>query len=491
MAASVDLLASGRKKPRRRIQALLVVAVVATVAVAAGHWAAAKFVQQPKRHGAVAFAPHDAEKPAKASPPATSAPSLGTMAGSGVEAAPSCATPPQGTVVDVAPEDGRDLRDWLFELAAEGGLGIVIAEGVRGRPAARFPTDISWRAKLDVLAEAADFSYGFRDGLIEVVENPPPPPTLPLDPADESRTAGPVSKAVARRLSNARARDVARVVEDSFGDRGLAATADEASNSLVLSGNAEIIDEGFDLVDSLDVARRRFLLEARIVEMLSAARNELGVQWRLQSGDFGASANFPASASEGGDGSEITVATAGTTSLRARLSALEAEGKVRVIARPRVLVVEGRPALIESVRILRVRLPDRSAVVTDADDVLAPDAGRAVEEFPVGISLRVEPSLLGGGAVALRIAAKSSTLGEPLPPDDIPEEFSRLVEAELVVADGRTAVLGGLSRVGRSRRAAGIPVLRDIPLVGRIFGRRAEERDREELLVLVTPRLLP
>ena len=78
------------------------------------------------------------------------------------------------------------------------------------------------------------------------------------------------------------------VSENGFAGRGLAATADEASNALVLSGAAEIIDEGFDLVDSLDVARRRFLLEARIVEMLSATRNELGIQWRLQSGDFGA-----------------------------------------------------------------------------------------------------------------------------------------------------------------------------------------------------------
>lgn len=480
MAASVDLLALGRKKPRRKIRAILVMAILATVSAAVRYRAPEKLEDRP---GPAVVAPRNESEREEETLPLSMPVSLDASAGSDF-AALSQADP-------VAPAlgDRRDLQDRLFELAAEGGLGIVVAEGVTGRPAVRFPPDLSWRAKLDVLAEASGFSYAVRDGLIEVFENVPAPP--PLDPPVAVRTTEPDSKVVVRRLSNARARDVARVVEDSFGGRGLAATADEASNSLVLSGSTNVIEEGFDLVGSLDVARRRFLLEARIVEMLSAARSELGIQWRLQSGDFGAAANFPAAASEGGDASEITVATAGTTSLRARLSALEADGKVRVIARPRVLVVEGRPALIESVRILRVRLPDRSAVVTDADEVVAPDAGRAVEEFPVGISLRVEPSLLGGGEVALRIAAKSSTLGEPLPPDDIPEEFSRLVEAELVVADGRTAVLGGLSRVGRSRRGAGIPVLRDIPFVGRLFGRRAEERDREELLVLVTPKLLP
>jgi general secretion pathway protein D len=262
---------------------------------------------------------------------------------------------------------------------------------------------------------------------------------------------------------------------------------------LVISGTEASVLEAAALIEALDVPRRRFLLEARIVEMLTATRSELGIQWRLDSGDFGAGVNFPAdeSGNSGGDGSEITVATTGTISLRARLSALEADGKVRVIARPRVLVVEGRPALIESVRILRVRLPDRATVVADSDDFSAPDAGLAVQEFPVGISLRVEPSLVGGGDISLHIVAKSSTLGEPLPPDNIPEEFSRLVEADVIVASGHTAVLGGLSRVGRSRRSAGVPLLRDLPWVGALFGRRGHERDSEELLVLVTPRLLP
>jgi type II secretory pathway component GspD/PulD (secretin) len=484
MAASVDLLAVGRKKPPRKVWAVLVLALAATAAVAARYMAQAIQERPAGRVVAVVPASPAVEKNEETPPSESPLPPIDGAFDSGV----ATAGPPADVGRAAAVEKDRDLRDWLFELAGQAGLGIVVAQGVSGRPAARFPPGISWRAKLDVLADTSGFSYGIDDGLIRVFETAPAP--LP-PPIDDPRTAEPVSTVAVRRLSNARARDVARVVENSFAGRGLAATADEASNALVLSGATEIIDEGFDLVDSLDVARRRFLLEARIVEMLSATRNELGIQWRLQSGDFAGVVNFPASATEGGDGSEITVATAGTTSLRARLSALEADGKVRVIARPRVLVVEGRPALIESVRILRVRLPDRSAVVTDADEVVAPDAGRAVEEFPVGISLRVEPSLLGGGEVALRIAAKSSTLGEPLPPDDIPEEFSRLVEAELVVADGRTAVLGGLSRVGRSRSGAGVPLLREIPLVGRLFGRRAEERDREELLVLVTPRLLP
>jgi general secretion pathway protein D len=118
------------------------------------------------------------------------------------------------------------------------------------------------------------------------------------------------------------------------------------------------------------------------------------------------------------------------------------------------------------------------------------DSGRAFDEIPVGVTLNVEPSLQGDGNVVLRITAKSSTLGPPQPPDGIPEELSRRVEAEVAVADGDTAVLGGLLREGRSRSGSGVPVLRSIPVFGALFGEKQRSRDVEELIVLVTPHLV-
>jgi len=92
--------------------------------------------------------------------------------------------------------------------------------------------------------------------------------------------------------------------------------------------------------------------------------------------------------------------------------------------------------------------------------------------------------------IVLRIRAKSSTLGPPQPPDDIPEELSRMVDAEVAVADGETAVLGGLMREGSDRSSAGVPYLRSVPLLGLLFGKRIDRNDDEELVVLVTPHLI-
>jgi general secretion pathway protein D len=197
--------------------------------------------------------------------------------------------------------------------------------------------------------------------------------------------------------------------------------------------------------------------------------------------------DFPA-ADDPGESGSIIVATDGAHALRARLSALAADGDVHVVSRPRVVVLEGRPASIESVRILRVRFPSSNVVGQVEDGSVS--SGHAFEEIPVGVTLKVEPSMQGDGRIVLRIRAKSSTLGPPQPPDDIPEELSRMVDAEVAVADGETAVLGGLMREGYDNSSAGVPFLRNIPLLGGLFGKRVHRNDDEELVVFVTPHLI-
>jgi general secretion pathway protein D len=291
------------------------------------------------------------------------------------------------------------------------------------------------------------------------------------------------------RLANARAKDLLAALEKPLAGRGVGAGVDAATNTVVFAGPASAVGEAVRLARALDLPRRRFLLEAHIVELSRSARNEMGIQWTLESNDIGGIVDLPA-ADAPGEGAGVLVATSGSHSLRARLSALESSGRIRVVSRPRVVVLEGKAASIEAVRILRVRLPDRGAVVSDSDSGVTLDSGRAFEEIPVGVTLSVEPSLQGDGNVVLRIVAKSSTLGPPQPPDDIPEELSRRVEAEVAVADGHTAVLGGLLREGHARSGTGVPVLRSLPLLGALFGKKSRNRDVEELIVLVTPHLV-
>lgn len=407
-------------------------------------------------------------------------------------------------VVDVAVRrDDADLVDeivsmpierWLAALAAEAGVGLLLAPGVAGSEVtARFSADLDWRRRLDAVARLYALDVRHENGLLEIAARAPEAripvsSTMPMPVAVEP--GEPRRSTRLLRLSNARASDLVAALDKPLAAAGITAGYDAATNAIVLGGLETELADAVKLARGLDIPRRRFLLEAHIIELSRSARNEMGVQWSLESNDLGAIVDFPSSGGAGEDAG-IVVATSGSHSLRARLSALESSGRVRVISRPRIVVVEGKPASIEAVRILRVRLPDQGSVVADSDSNIAVEGGRAFEEIPVGVSLEVEPSLQGEGNIVLRITAKSSTLGPPQPPDGIPEELSRRVEADVVVADGHTAVLGGLLREGRSRSGTGVPLLRSIPVLGALFGRTSQERDIEELVVLVTPRLIP
>jgi len=395
--------------------------------------------------------------------------------------------------------ESRTLEYWLREIAVGAELELVLDPGLAAGEMVASVSTADWRHRLEAYARVAGFAYRVDNGILEVGGSASRmearlaaggsqqelsrggPSEQPPAPAPGVERVLPLGFAQADKLAAV----LAGVVDKS----SARLIAEPRSNSLILRGEATELAKLERLVSLVDKPRQGFLLEARIVELSSTARDELGVQWNV-SGRVGAGMDFP-SPSAGGSSAALTVATtAAGHAIEARLGALEAQGRVRIVSRPRVMILEGGRARIESVRVLRVRLPDSNSVVTGAVEGQAQANRKAVEEIRVGVSMLVKPRLLGDGRVLLDIEARSSTLGAPQPPDGIPEELSRMLSAEVVVGDGDTAILGGLRREGSSSNGAGLPLLSRVPVLGALFGRREAEKKSEELLILVTPRLL-
>jgi len=414
-----------------------------------------------------------------------------------------------------SPLKTRPLSVWLDEVAREAGRDLVLSPDMRGDLTASESTKLDWKTRLEAYARVSGFEYSLSDGLIEArrgdgnggstssgrvasttvtrggdgeasagastgvagngiaagAEPPPPPP--------ETRVI---------RLVHAPAKETAAVLSRAGDALDVTVSADSSSNSLVLSGLQPGLGRVLKVLTELDRPRRRIHLEAKIIEVTRSARLDLGVEWKLTGTTVGGDVKFPPNVSEAGSAA-LVIATQGAAALDARISALEADGKLHVVSRPSVEMIEGSPATIESVRILRIRLPSNGTVVGD-EVVPGPSSGRATEDIPVGVRLEVTPAIRGGTRVLLRIRAKSSNLGAPLPPDDIPEELSRMVDAEILVGNGETAVLGGLMRESGQDSGAGVPAIRRIPGLGSLFGKKSKVGSEEELLVLVTPRVL-
>ncbi len=303
--------------------------------------------------------------------------------------------------------------------------------------------------------------------------------------------------------------------------------ADPTSNVVIIRDVRENIETVRELIKNIDVQTPQVVIESYIVTANENIIRDLGVQWGysfkaspetgnptgvnfpgrvgvggvsplLNQGSGGVPfiADFPASVTAG-SGSVLDLLLGsidGSQALNLRLTALETQGKARVISRPRVVTLNNKPADIKSRRVVRVPVISGNTVVGGAG---TSGASRAFEEFDVGISLKVTPQISSDGFVLLDIDAESSELADasvrptgagssfPL----IPDELRRTASSNVLIREGETFVLGGILQDNLKQQERGIPYLRETPGLGWLFRGRNNTNVKAELFVFITPKL--
>jgi type IV pilus assembly protein PilQ len=144
-----------------------------------------------------------------------------------------------------------------------------------------------------------------------------------------------------------------------------------------------------------------------------------------------------------------------------------------------VVTLNNVESTIESANIVRIRTS--AATVGESGNI---------REIRAGIILKVVPQVSADGFVLLNINVKSSTLDFGRTVDGIPQENTREAKANVLVKDGETVVIGGIMKDLSSSSDSGVPYLKDIPVLGWLFKKSSWQKDFEELVVFITPRIL-
>ncbi|MBI4575003.1 MAG: hypothetical protein HY722_01935 [Planctomycetes bacterium] len=250
----------------------------------------------------------------------------------------------------------------------------------------------------------------------------------------------------------------------------------------------------------LDRGHRQVVLEAAILNVSLDEGHTTGVDWEALTGvdyrGLGAStdlATVTRGAATGArlDRSLARVAQEGLAGPAGGLSvgvvkngvsalvrAIATENDVKVVSHPRVLVVEGQQAYIH----VGERLGYRTSTTTQTVTV------EEVRFLDTGTVLRFTARAVGGGRVRLGIAPSQST--GSIDAQGLPNEKLTEVETEAALASGETVVIGGLIDEQEENTQAGVPFLRSVPLVGRLFSRTERTRRRQEIVITVTPQVL-
>ena len=259
--------------------------------------------------------------------------------------------------------------------------------------------------------------------------------------------------------------------------------SDDYNNSLLVYATPYEYQKIERILSKLDVVATQVLIEASIVEVTLTDDLQFGLEWafdnNLGGGDSGRGLLDVGGNLQPQAGFSYTITTETT---KAVLNALAEDSLLNVISTPSVMVLDNHTAAIN----VGDQQPIQSqSTVTDGGTVQ-----NSITYRDTGVQLTVTPSVNDGGLVTLDIEQSVTDVG---PVDTATKQRSfnqRAVKSRVAIRSGESVVLGGLIRDSETERQSGVPVLKDIPLVGALFSTTNTTSVRTELLIFITPRVM-
>lgn len=279
-------------------------------------------------------------------------------------------------------------------------------------------------------------------------------------------------------VSYASAEEMKKALETLLSGRGKIGT-DERTNSVIVTDIRDRIERVREMAKVLDFKTPQVEINAKLVDVDARVARDLGIRWGitgLNQGD--ASGQGTVDAQIAGEVANVQFGLAGTDAdLDVELQALETENKAKIISNPRITTADNRLARI----IVGKKVPL----------VVADEAGNAITQLTtIGIKLEVTPHINQDGRVTLDLFPEVSDLSSQATVQGGIIIVTAQAETRVIVKDGETAVIGGLIRTNESNVHRGVPILKDIPLLGYLFRSTNKVMEDRELLIFVTPKIL-
>ena len=300
------------------------------------------------------------------------------------------------------------------------------------------------------------------------VSRPAPQPGMATSVADQPQGGG----------------DDASVTADQQGE--IKVIADMDNNSILVLASQEDYRSIEAAIRRLDVPPRQVLIEATIAEVSLSDNLSYGVRWFLEETNWQLGFNAPVPTAASGEGLAFAFFDA-DADVRAFFDLLAANSNVSFLSTPQVMVLDNQTA--------NIRVGDQIPVTTrSSQSTNNPDAPIVTEvQFrDTGTLLTVTPRINAGGQVTLEISQEVSLPGNTpaIGGGGNVSIAQRTINSSVTVQSGQTVVLGGLMLENTTEGRSGIPLLQDIPLLGKAFSRTTVDTFRTELLITVKPQVI-
>ena len=376
---------------------------------------------------------------------------------------------------------GTPLMDILSVLAEKSGLNIVASTDVETREISIHLTNTPVEEALNLIVRAAGLGY-------ERIGN-----SVLVAPQEQlTQDTGFSSYVIEIRYADAF--ELVPLVEKVANK----VAADPGGNRLVVVATPGMIDQIRAIVRDLDVPPVQIMLETEVIEIATDRMFELGIDWNkiMHQTVIFAEAGLDGLPPEDpgydelpdkmpfiGRGFDASSVYRQAKALEIALDLLEQDGGAKVLSNSKLATLNNRTAEIHIGDVI----PYTVSNLTTGGVVEV-----QVEKERVGVSVTVTPRAAGDGHITVTVEPSVSTIvGFRGPHDEIPWTKERTVRTQVRVMDGQTFVIAGLLSEDETETVSKVPLLGDIPILGYLFRHTATQVKRSDLLIKITPRIIP
>jgi type IV pilus assembly protein PilQ len=384
-----------------------------------------------------------------------------------------------------------DIKDVLRTFAQLTGLNIAIDPQVNGTVTVDF-VDVPWDQALDLILRQNGLTFILEGNVMRVgtIDRLAQETAANRRLAEEERLNVPLTT-LSFKLSYAKSQEVSSLLKEISSPRARI-IVDTRTNQLIVSEIPQYLQVMRNLIDTVDIPNRQVVIEARIVETTKTFSLQYGFSWGFNGVldpalGTGTGLIFPNRVgfkggpfSFTGGGANVLGVTLtdvlGTFDLDLALAASEANSLLKVISAPKVTTQDNTSAEIQS----GVQIPYQTRI----------NFTTTIQYIDATLRLTVTPQITEAGTIIMDIAVQKTTPGSPIEGAAGTPLNTRQARTRVMVRDGGTAVIGGIYQASTSTAQSGIPVLKDIPVLGALFKSHRDDVTHDELLIFITPRIV-
>lgn len=374
-----------------------------------------------------------------------------------------------------------DVRSVINFLSEYSGVNMVAAPSVEGDVTINVH-DVTWQQALDILVSTYGLHAVKEQGFIRILR------AEDFQREEDAREQHDANKRQLVRtetkiieIMHAAAKDMVQPIKSVMTSRGKV-DIDQRTNSLIVTDEPVNVAAVTEFVKELDRESRQIRIEAKLLEVSTDYLEEIGVDWWLNGTGTAGSKNdkqYENTVEINGAKARVSDPLASYSfktlqrgwNLDATIQAIVSEGKGKVIAHPEITTVDNKEARIQMGQRIPIKEFDAS--------------GNVIITFTeVGTILRVTPHITSSNRILMHLRPERSTY--EFDPNGVIISTNN-AETHVVVENEQTAVIGGLTTQDEIIIESGVPILKDIPYLGRLFKYKKKQVESRDLVIFVTP----